>query len=99
MVRVPGPLEDAGYHRESQEDEGVKFTLEPKTDEPLEDRPPVTLEYKNKESKDRPDLGRGPVNMFKVENIEEKHLRTTDGVGSTAEDAIWKAMVPDTKDP
>ena len=37
----------------------------------LEDRSPVTKE-KNKESKDRPVLGRGQVNKVKVEIIEEK---------------------------
>ena len=42
MVRVPGSSEDAGFHRESQDEEDVKVKIEQKTDEPLEDRPPVT---------------------------------------------------------
>ena len=41
MVRVPGSLEDAGYHRESQEDKDVHGKKEHKTEEPLEDRSPV----------------------------------------------------------
>ena len=58
MVRVPGSSEDAEFHHESQEDEDIK--IKQKTGEPLEDRSPVTKEVKNKGSKDRPGLGRGP---------------------------------------
>ena len=70
MVRVPGSSEDAGFHRESQDEEDVKVKIKQKTDEPLEDRPPVTQEEKNKGSKDRPDLGRGPANMVKAEILK-----------------------------
>ena len=72
MVRVPGSSEDAGFHRESQDEEDVLVKVEQKTEEALEDRPPVKHEHKNKGSKGRPDLGRGPVNMAKVEIIEDK---------------------------
>ncbi|CAI5716688.1 unnamed protein product [Peronospora effusa] len=72
MVRVPGSSKDAGFHREFLEDKDVHVKKENKTEEPLEDRSPVTQEETNKGSKDRPDLGRGPVNMVEVELIEDK---------------------------
>ncbi|CAH0516078.1 unnamed protein product [Peronospora belbahrii] len=73
MVRVPGSSEDAGYHRTSQEDEDVQAKIEgKKTEESLEDRLPVNTQENKKVSKDRPDLGRGLVNMVKVELIKEK---------------------------
>ena len=72
MVRVPGSSEDAGFHRESQDEEDVLVKVEQKTEEALKDRPPVKHEHITKGSKDRPDLGRGPVNMAKVEIIEDK---------------------------
>ena len=71
MVGVPGSSEDAEFHRESQDDKDVHVKKEHKTEEPLEDRSPVTQEETNKESKDRPDLGRGPVNMVEVERFED----------------------------
>uniref|UniRef100_A0AAV1TYM4 Uncharacterized protein n=1 Tax=Peronospora matthiolae TaxID=2874970 RepID=A0AAV1TYM4_9STRA len=64
MVLVPGYLEDAGFHRESQDEEEVKVMIEPKTEYPLDDRPPVTQEDK-KESKVLPDLDRGPFDLVK----------------------------------
>ncbi|CAI5706258.1 unnamed protein product [Peronospora effusa] len=72
MVRAPGFSEDAGSHRESQDDKDFHVKKEHKTEEPLEDRSLVSQEETNKGSKDRPDLGRGPVNMVEVEFIEEK---------------------------
>ena len=72
MMRVPGSLEDAGCHRESQDEEDFKVKIEQKTEEALEDRPPVTQEDKIKETKDRSDLGRGLINMVRVEIIEIK---------------------------
>ncbi|CAI5709105.1 unnamed protein product [Peronospora effusa] len=72
MVRVPGSSEDGGFHRESQEDKDVYVKKEHIPEDLLRHRSPVTQEEKNKGSKDRPGLGRGPVNMFEVEFIEEK---------------------------
>ena len=61
MVRVPGVLEDAGFHRESQEEEDAQVKIEEKTEASLEDRSPATKEETNKGSKDRPVLDRGQV--------------------------------------
>uniref|UniRef100_A0AAV1V028 Uncharacterized protein n=1 Tax=Peronospora matthiolae TaxID=2874970 RepID=A0AAV1V028_9STRA len=71
MVRVPGSSEDAGIHRKPQDEKEVKVKIESKTEDPLEDGPLVTQEDKNKESKDRLDLGRGPANKLKVNFIEK----------------------------
>ena len=42
MVHVPGSSEDAGFHRESQDDKDDHIKKEHKIEKPLEDRSPVT---------------------------------------------------------
>lgn len=69
MVRMPGSSGDAGFHRESQEDDKTTVKNERGTTKTLEPGSPVIK--KEKGSEDRQTLGRSSAIEVKVEEEEK----------------------------
>lgn len=72
MVPVPGSSGDAGFHRESHEDDGTTVKNKEGTDRPLEAGSPVVV--KEERSDAQQNLGRNSTFEVKVEYEEKKPL-------------------------